>query len=284
MMQGIPVMFYAASQDSGSVLELDYMTKPIQIDELQRVLGRQWSAGQAAETRTFLVVDDEPNTLEMNARIVQSHSPTSQILKAHDGCEALEILRRSVVDLVLLDLMMPEMDGFGVLEAMREQDTTRDIPVIVLTGKLLTEADMARLNHGVARVLSKGLFTVDETLAHVSAALEHKRRLSSEAQRLVRRAMAYLHEHYDEPVSRRDIAQHVGMAEDHLTHCFRQELGTTPIAYLNRYRINQAKRLLKESEQNITEIAFAVGFSDSGYFSRVFRRETGTSPEAFRRT
>jgi AraC-like DNA-binding protein len=167
---------------------------------------------------------------------------------------------------------------------MREQDTTRDIPVIVLTGKLLTEADMARLNHGVARVLSKGLFTVDETLAHVSAALEHKRRLSSEAQRLVRRAMAYLHEHYDEPVSRRDIAQHVGMAEDHLTHCFRQELGTTPIAYLNRYRINQAKRLLKESEQNITEIAFAVGFSDSGYFSRVFRRETGTSPEAFRRT
>jgi AraC-like DNA-binding protein len=57
----------------------------------------------------------------------------------------------------------------------------------------------------------------------------------------------------------------------------------TPIAYLNRYRITQAKRLLRETDQSITEIALTVGFSDSSYFSRVFRRETGLSPDAFRR-
>jgi AraC-like DNA-binding protein len=57
----------------------------------------------------------------------------------------------------------------------------------------------------------------------------------------------------------------------------------TPIAYLNRYRITQAKRLLKETDHTITQIAMDVGFSDSGYFSRVFRRETGMSPEAYRR-
>jgi len=60
-------------------------------------------------------------------------------------------------------------------------------------------------------------------------------------------------------------------------------LGTTPIKYLQRYRIHQAKKLLKESGLSVTEIALKVGFSDSGYFSRVFHRETGLSPEAFRR-
>ena len=63
----------------------------------------------------------------------------------------------------------------------------------------------------------------------------------------------------------------------------RKELGITPIAYLNRYRVNQAKNLLTTTYKNITEIAMEVGFSDSSYFSRVFRLEVCMSPEAYRR-
>jgi AraC-like DNA-binding protein len=95
-------------------------------------------------------------------------------------------------------------------------------------------------------------------------------------------AMAFIHEHYAEPISRRDIAKHVNIAEDYLTFCFRQELGITPIKYLQRYRVNQAKVLLIHSQKSITEVAMDTGFSDSGYFSRIFHRETGMSPEAFR--
>ena len=109
-------------------------------------------------------------------------------------------------------------------------------------------------------------------------------RLSSEAQRLVRKAMAYVHQKYLEPLTRHDLARYMGMSDDYLTYCFRQELGITPIAYLNRYRVIQAKRLLKETSKSITEIALDVGFSDSGYFSRVFRKEVGMSPDAYRRT
>ena len=232
---------------------------------------------------TILVVDNEPNTLELHTRIVQSHSLSNRVLQACDGQQALEIMELEAVDLVLLDLQMPVIDGFAVLEKMRSDERLQKVPVIVVTGQVLTEAEMTRLSRGVASVLEKGLFGLDETIGRISAALEHKRRLSSEAQRLVRRAMAFIHENYAQPISRKDIAKHISIAEDYLTFCFRQELGATPIKYLQRYRINRAKGLLKEDTLSITEIAGLVGFSDSSYFSRIFHRETGTSPEEFRR-
>ncbi|HXK42664.1 MAG TPA: response regulator, partial [Anaerolineae bacterium] len=282
--QQIPVLFYSLAQDGGSLLELDYLTKPIELAELTRALDQRWLAADIARAdKTILVVDDDPGTLEMHARIVQTHSSTHRVLQARNGREALATLQQEPVDLVLLDLTMPEMDGFAVLEAMREQPRTRDIPVIVVTGQVLTAGEMARLNRGVATVLGKGLFSVDETLAHIGAVLEHRRQLNSEAQRLVRQAMAYIHEHYADPLTREDIARRVGLSADYLTACFRQELGKTPIAYLNCYRVYQAKRLLKESDQTVTEIAFNMGFSDSGYFARVFKREVGVSPQAYRR-
>lgn len=284
-LSGTPVMFFSTSQFEGSLLELDYLTKPIEISELTKALDQHWLiANSRRATCNVLVVDDEPGTLDMHSRVVQAHSASNRVLKARNGKEALELLQSEIVDLVLLDLQMPDMDGFEVLEAMRVMDSTRRIPVIVVTGKVLSEAEMERLNQGVAAILAKGLFSMEETIDHISSALENKRRISGEAKRLVRLAMVYLHNHYSEAISRRDIAKHIGITEDHLTYCFRQELGITPILYLQRYRINQAKHLLKDSDQNITEIAFNVGFSDSGYFSRIFRRETGVSPEKFRQT
>lgn len=247
-LSGIPVMFFSTSQFAGSLLELDYLTKPIEISELTKALDQHWLMMDASRaTRNILVVDDEPNTLEMHTRVVQAHSASNRVLKARNGKEALELLRYEIVDLVLLDLQMPEMDGFEVLEAMRAVESTSKIPVIVVTGKILLESEMERLNQGVAAVLAKGLFSIEETIGHISTALEQKRRISAEAKRLVRLAMVYLQKNYSEPISRRDIAKHIGITEDHLTYCFRQELGITPIHYLQRYRINQAKRLLKES-------------------------------------
>lgn len=282
--QAIPVLFYSLSQEGGAVLDLDYLTKPIELAELTRALDQHWLAADIARAdKTILVVDDDSGTLEMHVRIVQAHSPTHRVLSARNGREALERLQQETVDLVLLDLMMPELDGFAVLEAMRAQALTRDIPVIVLTGQVLTAGEMARLNRGVATVLSKGLFSLDETLMHIGVALEQKRKLNSETQRLVRQAMAYIHEHYADPISREDIARHVGLSEDYLTACFHQELAKTPIVYLNSYRVQQAKRLLVNTAQSITEIALAVGFSDSGYFTRVFKREVGSTPRDYRR-
>jgi AraC-like DNA-binding protein len=79
------------------------------------------------------------------------------------------------------------------------------------------------------------------------------------------------------------VASHVGVSARHLTRCFQQEVGLSPIAYLNRYRVRQAKQLLEAGDSSITEVAEAVGFASSGYFTDAFRREVGMSPREYQR-
>ncbi len=282
----IPVLFYSLDDENetGSMLALDYLMKPIGSGELLQALARQgWVSGEQGQAKTILIVDDDPGMLEMNSRMVQEHFPGHRILKAGDGRVALEILNKVQVHLVLLDLMMPEVDGFGVLAQMREWESTRETAVIVLTSKILTETDMARLSQGVATVMGKGLYDAQEMFAHIEAALAHSHRLGSESQRLVRKAMAYIHENYAGSITRDELARYVNASDGHLARCFRQETGLTPMIYLNRYRINQAQALLATTRQSVTAIALGCGFSDVNYFSRVFRREAGLSPLAYRR-
>jgi signal transduction histidine kinase/AraC-like DNA-binding protein len=279
----IPVVFYAhlPGQGEGAVMELDYLTKPVGHEVLGEMLARHGVA-EGAGSKIILVVDDEPELLDLHRRMVEQQAPGCRVLLAQNGQQALAAMGQERPDLVLLDLIMPEMDGFGVLEAMQADDHMRGIPVIVLTAQVLTEKDMARLIRGVAAVLSKGVFSVPEVSAQIALVLERNKRAGSETQRVVRQAMAYVHEHYAESISREDVAHHVGIHENYLSRCFHQEMGITPVVYLNRYRIKQAKALL-EANRPVTEVALAVGFSSSEYFSRVFSAEVGVSPSAYRR-
>jgi YesN/AraC family two-component response regulator len=281
------------------MLTLDYLSKPVSTDELVAALERQGvltpGGGQngsqepdplldAQASKCFLVVDDEPDILVTLARLLQSRIPNSRVLKASNGEQALDLMMKSRPDLVLLDLMMPEMSGFEVIENMRQHPDLCDIPVMVLTAKTLTEDVMAQLDEGVATMLSKGLFSADETLRHVDLALRRSHQANLGVRRMVRSAMAYIHEHYMESMTRQDIAEHVGYSPRHLDRCFDEEMELTPMAYLNRFRLRQSRRLLESTSRDIGEIASAVGFSDSAYFSRVFKQETGMSPTEYRKT
>jgi signal transduction histidine kinase/DNA-binding LacI/PurR family transcriptional regulator/CheY-like chemotaxis protein len=281
----VPVLFYnlPAEGDAGAALTLDHLAKPLGGDDLVQALRRQGIEGGRGKRQTILLVDDDPAILALHARVVQAQIPGCRVLRASDGAEALGVMAHTRPDLVLLDLMMPVMDGFAVLEAMREDERLRAIPVIVLTAQLLRQEEMARLQQGVAAVLSKELFTPAEVLAQVEAALARTKRLGSEPQRLVRLVMAYIHEHYAEPISREDLARHFCVNERYLTRCFHQETGVTPIAYLIRYRIQQAKILLEAGQLSVTDVGLATGFSDGGYFGRVFQKEVGITPGAYRR-
>jgi signal transduction histidine kinase/DNA-binding LacI/PurR family transcriptional regulator/AraC-like DNA-binding protein len=282
--QDVPVLFFSLQKQRGSILELDYLTKPLGLSELIATLSRQGlRVDSSAERKTILLVDDEVGLLEMHARMIQSQFPASRILRAHDGRQALQLIRQELPNLILLDLMMPELDGFGVLNAMHTDERIRNIPVVVLTGQVLTEEDMARLNQGVAAILQKGIFSIEETIVHLESALARSPRLASELQRIVRQAMAYIHKHYAEPFSRQDMARQLGLSERYLTSCFHKEMRITPVEYLNRYRLKEAKRMLGTGA-NVTETALAVGFSSVSYFTRLFEKEVGVSPGVYRHT
>ncbi len=280
-MQDMPILFFTLEpqNDTGSLLELDYRNKPLEAQQLVQVL----KPSTQDQRRIILIVDDDPHILDLHTRLVKQQLPDCQVLQAHHGRQALTLLEHARPDLILLDLMMPELDGFGVLEVLQSNESTRDIPVIVLTARTLSEADMALLNRGVVSVLEKGVLNVDETLARVTSVLARTAGLGNTTRRLVRKAMVYMHEHYAEPLTREQIASYVGASESHLANCFHQELGISPMTYLNRYRIKQARARLEAGELNVTEVALSVGFSDSAYFGRIFQREVGVSPGAYRR-
>ena len=275
----IPVLAYSldVEHDQGELLELNYLHKPLRLEQLAEELQR-YCPGM--EERIVLIVDDDPGILDLHSRLVrQIHC---QAMTARNGREALEMIEHTRPDLILLDLMMPEMDGFELIEALQMRETMRNIPVIVLTARLLSEADLERCNRGVAAILSKGVFSATETLGHIEAALTRQHTLGKATQQIVRQAMACIHTRYTESLSREDIAGHIGISADYLTDCFRQELGITPMIYLRRYRIRQARELLETSDLSIMQIALDVGFSESAHFTRTFQREVGMTPRAYR--
>ncbi len=281
----LPVLFYdlQPEKNRGAFLDLNVVSKPLSSESLLQVLSQHRVEVRETPSRSqvVLVVDDEIETLRLHTHLLHEHLPHVRVLEACNGRQALDVMLHTPPDLILLDLMMPELDGFGVLEAMQTHDTLRAIPVIIMTGQVLPEEIILRLDRCVAGILGKGLFSVDETLQRIEAALARDKRLGSEPQRIARRTLAFLQSNYAEAITRSAIAAHIGVNERYLTHCFREEFGVTPMEYLNRYRVKIAQQLLDTQNKSITEIGLEAGFSSSAHFSRVFHQHTGQSPREY---
>lgn len=234
-------------------------------------------------TGPILIVDDDPSALALHQDIVARGIPGYPIRTANDGVTALEIMAEETPSLVLLDLMMPEMEGADVLERMRSDPHLRQIPVVILSSKLLSFDDIKRLEqYAHVTLQSKGMLSEDEMITTLNRAAFDTDALPTYTSALVKYAVAYLHQHYTRAISRWELAQAVGVSEDYLSRVFNREIGLSPWEYLNRYRIYQAKALLRQTNDRISSVAQQVGFQDQRYFSRVFRKITGVGPKEFR--
>ena len=232
---------------------------------------------------TILIIDDEEEAREASRYVVQEGLPEYRVLEASDGEVGLEIALADPPDLVILDLMMPKMDGFDVLDGLRTDLRTRDVPVVVLSARQLSYEDIRRLeSHADVTMHSKDILSKDETIAALHTSLFGSDMLPPHTSMLVKRSIAFIHQNYALPISRVQIANAIGISEDYLSRLFKQELGISPWDYLNRYRILEAKNLLRETHLSIGNIGKSVGFSDASYFNRVFKRLTGVSPGSFR--
>lgn len=101
---------------------------------------------------------------------------------------------------------------------------------------------------------------------------------------ITQKAMDYIQSHYYKPLRRKEIADYIGLSEDRLGKIFKEETGRSLMTYLNDYRINRAKLLLRNSDLTIGEIATIIGFTDPYYFSKLMKKITGQSPSAWRKS
>ncbi len=160
----IPVIMMTIIDDKNMGFALgasEYLTKPIARDRLTTILRRYV---RRDGRRRVLVVEDDQSTRDMVRRALEEER--CDVIEAENGRHALEQLATGGVDLILLDLMMPEMDGFEFLEELRRGNGDA-IPVVVMTAKELTEADRRRLSGSVQRIVEKGAHGRDELLTHV---------------------------------------------------------------------------------------------------------------------
>jgi CheY-like chemotaxis protein len=173
-MADIPVIMVSILSERSRGFALgasDYLTKPVDRSRLVALLNKYRSSSDSHQP--VLIVDDDSATRDMMQRLLRNLCPA---IEATNGKEALERLAVTTPRLVLLDLLMPEMDGFEFLERIRREERWRNLPVAVVTALSLTPDDRKRLQGRVHEVIQKGGSTQEELLGQVSGLLERCRK------------------------------------------------------------------------------------------------------------
>lgn len=262
---------------------------------------RSLEDGQPDGRETVLVVEDNP---DLRAYLAEILAPDWHVLSARDGQEALEIARREGPAVVVSDLMMPRMDGFQLLAALRKDLATSHIPILLLTARqdqatrlkgLMLSADdflgkpfdgrellirLRRIRDNRQRLRqhllrsSNGAAELDDTaLPDIS---ERDRALLASVEKWLERHAA------ESQVSVEQLADALALEKRTLQRKLKALVGKTPTDYIRHFRLQRAMRLMLESDRSINDIALSCGFSSPQAFSRMFSRQYGESPDRWR--
>ncbi len=241
-----------------------------------------------------LVVDDNLGLLEiLKLALGEEHY---EVLTASSVAQALAVLKAHAIDLVVLDYCLPDGSGSDVLQITKREWPS--LPVIVITG-YGSETLCSRLFRlGIRDYFSKPykvaelLATVRELLNAPSGGWQHVRHAPPSGECAlppphlhpgIQRAVSWIHTKYAEPIRLKEGAGVAAMSPFHFCRVFKVEVGLSFCQYVMHLRVERAKELLRESQESVTNIAFAVGFLDLSHFYRAFRRSTGHSPCVWRR-
>ena len=259
------------------------------------------STGADGKTPTthfhILIVDDEPEiaryiTSELGFRYKFTH--------AANGKEALKMLLSEHYDLVISDMMMPEMDGLTLLKHIKENADLAQLPVIMLTSKAEVEHKLAGLRGGADAYIAKPFdmeelhVQIDNLIDNVrrlrgkfSGALQQKDRMEQiEVQgnddALMERIMRSINAHLSDPDYNVDaMTAEVGISRAQLHRKMKDITGTSTGKFLRNLRMEQAAKLLREGKINISQVAASVGYADNAHFSSAFKTHFGLSPSEF---
>jgi CheY-like chemotaxis protein len=169
--RNIPVIVCSIVEEEEKGFSLgaaDYLVKPIMEEDLVKALNRLNGDGAIKEV---LIIDDSPDDLRLMGKVLTDHSTFHPIL-AEGGEQGWEILTKHTPDAVILDLFMPDLDGFAILERLRTTPELRDLPVVVVSGMDLTTEQKKQLENLGKHMLQKGMLTETELFSTLEKALK----------------------------------------------------------------------------------------------------------------
>ena len=243
-----------------------------------------------------LIVEDNDDVIYYLKSLL---SDSYHLFVARNGREGIAKAKELTPDIILSDVMMPEVDGFELCDSLKQDIQTSHIPIILLTAKGDIDSKISGLSRGADAYLSKP-FNPQELKVRIEqliASREKLRSIFSTGEPLpenlkkdpvlmiensfLEAIRNFVHEHIDNPdLSIPEVAASVHVERSQLYRKVHALTGMSPSVYIRKIRLNYARDLLKSPNMNISEVVMAVGFKDSAYFSRKYKEEFGVAPKS----
>lgn len=247
--------------------------------------------------KTILVIEDEAQTREIFLRCLKFEKFKG--IGAENGSTGVGLATQHRPDLVVCDIMMPDMSGYDVLTSLRKNDATASIPFIFLTAKV-TMSDLRQgMTLGADDYLTKPC-TVENFLDAIASRLQRQadfkrglqppsapqavdtKTIFPDCPRLTA-VFDFIEAYYQQPINLTDVAQSVGYSPAYLTNLSQSHTGRTVKAWIIERRMAEARQLLSNTAESIKNIAESIGYADAGYFTRQFRKLHGVTPQVWRK-
>ncbi len=241
----------------------------------------------------LLIIEDNADVIEYIERLLKNDYLVKSVRNGQDGIdEALRV----IPDIIISDIMMPGKNGFEVCDFLKKNSRTSHIPIILLTAKTAKEEQVRGLRYGADAFLTKP-FHKEELLVRLQKLIELRKKLQAhylqddqhqsaptkEEQFLATLKKCIVDQLDNSDLSVNDLCRAVQLSHAHLYRKLKALTNLTPVQFIRFIRLKRAKNLLETSSMNISEIAYAVGFSDPNYFSRIYHKEMGITPSESRK-
>ena len=240
-----------------------------------------------------LFVDDNRDLIDF---LKEEFSDNYDISVASNGVEALKIVAGKSFDLIVTDLMMPEMDGIELSRRLKSDKATVDIPLVMLTAKQDMGSMIEGLTLGADDYITKP-FNNDVLALKMKRLTELRKKgmkrtlidptpskieITSLDEQLIEKAVKYVEDNISRSdLSVEELAREMGMSRVHLYKKISMLTGKTPIEFIRLLRLKRATQYLAESQLTIAEIAYSLGFNNPKYFSKYFKEEFGILPSEY---